>query len=144
MALTLSRITLQAYNGKYVSRIARHGDRLEADKIVADGYCQLAVVSNSDGTYSFKTDNGKYANYKSSTDEIVVSSDTIEPTSKFTVDINGPGVIVMRASNGKYLVATETGDPDNFPIMATGDRIVASVRFVVAQVMIAQGQYNRV
>ncbi len=101
----------------------------------------------TDGTYSFIADNGEYVYYKSSTSELVVAGDTIvnESTSKFTVDTNGPGMIILQASNGKYLAATETGDPDNWPIMATGTKhIVPSSRFVVAQVMITQGKYNRV
>ena len=85
-----------------------------------------------------------YVNHESSIDKIVVSGDTIESTSKFTVLTNGPAVINLKASNGKYLVATETGDPDNFPLVATGNKVAASSRFIVAQVMIDQGKYNRV
>ena len=85
-----------------------------------------------------------YVNHESSIDKIVVSGDTIELTSKFTVLTNGPTVINLKASNGKYLVATETGDPDNFPLVATGNKVAASSRFIVAQVMIDQGKYNRV
>ena len=133
---------MQAFTGRYIGRVSRGGEKLEAAKLVPDKFCKLRVYTNSDGTYSFKADNGKFfcRTYKAT---IEANKSYIASSCKFQVKEIGPGLFTMRADNGKYLIHKRLSE-DNNPIMATSHSPVLEARFVLAQVYTAGAQFNRV
>ena len=142
LAFTTHTVTVQAYTGRYIGRVSRGGEKLEAAKLVPDKHCKLTVYTNSDGTHSFKADNGKFfcRTYKNT---IEANSSYIASSCKFHIKEIGPGLFAMRANNGKYLIHNRLSE-DNNPIMATSSSSVLEARFVLAQMYTVGAQYNRV
>lgn len=92
-------IVLKADTEKYLSRWKSYD--IEIAKHTPDRYCHFEVIHNSDGTYSFRGDNGLYLSRYGSYN-IEARKECIDIFSKFHVEFLTNNRILLKADNGLY------------------------------------------
>ena len=97
------KIVLQGDTGLYLSRINRGSEvnPIEVAKSQPDIYCQLEVIKNADGTYSFLADNNRFVSriYRGGINAIEAVKLSIDEFSKFRIIDHNNGKISLQADN---------------------------------------------
>ena len=113
-------VTLQADNGKYLSRI-NHGDRdpVEAVKDSPDVFSQFEATVLTKSRLVLKADDGKYLSRinRGNIDTIDAVKDSPDVFCEFTVTALEDGKIALSADTGKFLARVPNGGDDPIEVV---------------------------
>ncbi|WP_437508164.1 fascin domain-containing protein [Sorangium sp. So ce1099] len=101
------RIVFIADNQKYLSRINRTTDYVEAFKQDLDAYSKFTLFSYEDGTIALKADNGKFL-YCDANDNSRIKvgvSDSTDSRCKFTMQAQEEGMVAISFNNSWWAIA---------------------------------------
>ncbi|XYH98769.1 fascin domain-containing protein [Sorangium sp. So ce1128] len=101
------RIVFIASNQKYLSRIARTVDYVEASKQDLDVHCKFTLYSYEDGTIALKADNGKFL-YCDANDNNRIKvglNDSSDTRCKFTMQAQEEGSVAIGFKNSWWAIA---------------------------------------
>ncbi|WP_432665597.1 stalk domain-containing protein [Wukongibacter baidiensis] len=99
-----SEVTLQAYNGKYLSAEDGGGEEIYATSSRTSNWEEFRVVQSTNDKIALRVHNGKYIDVQDrKSGEIEADSSRIDDSSKFQVVDLGNNRIALRAYNGEFL-----------------------------------------